>query len=336
MAYQITLIPSHQSFSLNGQESLLDAAARQQITLPYGCRNGLCGMCKGKLVQGRIKPPLLCEGLTPTEQAQGYILCCQAMPESDLVIEIEPLAKNQLTPPRRIPARVESIERLNHDVLRLRLALPESFRLQFLAGQYIDIILKDGRRRSFSIANAPHDDHFIELHIRHIDGGRFTTELFEHLHDNDIFRIEGALGSFFLRDHDTRPVIFMAGGTGFAPVKGIIEDTIARGISRVMHLYWGVRSREDLYLHELAQTWAQQYPNIRYTAVLSDPKPTDNWHGRSGFVHLAISHDFPNLSAYEIYASGSPAMVYAGRDSFSANGLSLANYYSDAFEFAKD
>jgi len=315
---------------------LLDAAARQDIALPYGCRNGLCGMCKGKLVEGRIAAQSVAEGLTLTEQTQGFILCCQAIPQSDLVIEMDTLARNQTIPARRIPARVESIERLNHDVLRLCLKLPESIRLQFLAGQYIDIILNDGRRRSFSIANAPHADALIELHIRHIDGGRFTTELFEHLHDNDIFRIEGPLGSFFLRDNSARPVIFMAGGTGFAPVKGIIEDTLARGIPRSMHLYWGVRSREDLYLHDLAQAWAQRYSHIRYTPVLSDPKPADDWRGRTGYVHLAISHDFPDLSAHEIYASGSPAMVYAGRDCFSVNGLSLANYYSDAFEFAKD
>lgn len=336
MTYRITLDPSRQSFVTTDHETLLDAAIRQGIALPYGCRNGLCSMCKGKLIQGQIKQQHPSEGLAPAEQSQGYILCCQAIPCDDLVIEIDTIAPSQSMPVRRMPARVESIERLNHDVLRLRLKLPESFRLQFLAGQYIDIILKDGRRRSFSIANAPHDDTFIELHIRHIDGGRFTSELFEHLHDNDIFRIEGPLGSFFLRDDSARPVILMAGGTGFAPVKGIIEDTIARGIPRTMHLYWGVRSREDLYLHELALAWAHQYPHIRYTPVLSDPKPNDHWNGRTGFVHLAITHDFPDLSMHDIYASGSPAMVYAGRDTFSTNGLLLANYYSDAFEFAKD
>ena len=302
MTYRINLKPSQQSFATNNDETLLDAAMRQGIGLPYGCRNGLCGMCKGKLIGGQIKQQHPFAGLTPAEQTQGYILCCQAIAYSDLDIEIDILTSSQLIPVRRMPARVEAIERINPDVLRLRLKLPESFRLQFLAGQYIDIILKDGRRRSFSIANAPHDDALIELHIRHIDGGRFTSELFEHLHDNDIFRIEGPLGSFFLRDNSARPVIFMAGGTGFAPVKGMIEDTIARGIPRPMHLYWGVRSREDLYAHDMAQAWAQQYPHIRYTPVLSDPKPSDDWNGRTGFVHLAITHDFPDLSAYEIYA----------------------------------
>jgi CDP-4-dehydro-6-deoxyglucose reductase, E3 len=336
MTYRITLTPSHQSFPANADETVLAAGQRAGIALPYGCRNGLCGMCKAKLLAGHIDYCGEPAGLTAAERAAGWILCCQAQPREDLSLSIDLSSATAPISPRRMPARVESIARLNHDVLQLILKVPDSIRFAFLAGQYIDFILADGRHRSFSVANAPQQDSRIELHIRHIDGGRFTGELFDHLQQNDILRIEGPLGNFYLHDTSARPVILMAGGTGFAPVKSMIEDMIARGIPRQIYFYWGARAREDLYQHELALGWAKRFANIRYVPVLSHPKPDDPWQGRTGYVHVAVAHDFPDLSGYEVYGSGPPAMVYAGQDVFLKQGLPREQYFSDAFEFAND
>jgi len=222
-------------------------------------------------------------------------------------------------------------------VMRVYLKLPETERLQFLAGQYIDVLMPDNKRRSFSLANAPHDDELLELHIRHIDGGRFTDKLFGHeIGEKSILRIEGPHGQFFLREDSERPIIFVAGGTGFAPIKGIIEHAFAEGVSREMYLYWGVRSRKDLYMLELVNKWVSEHGNFHFVPVLSDPLPDDAWDGRIGYVTDAIMADFDDLSKYDIYAGGAPAMVYAGRDAFVTKGMDQERYYSDAFEIAGD
>jgi CDP-4-dehydro-6-deoxyglucose reductase len=336
VSYQVTIATSGRRFLVNTDETVLEAAIRQGIGLPYGCRNGLCGTCKGKLMSGKVtyqQPP---EALTDDEKAHSVTLFCQARPESDLVIHVTEINTSKDLPLKRFPAKVTGIEQLNHDVMRISLKIPEAIRFQFLAGQYIDFILKDEKRRSFSIANAPHQDTHIELHVRHIQGGRFTSEVFDKMQVNDIVRIEGPLGSFFLRENSDRPVIFIAGGTGFAPIKGIIEHALAKNIQREMHIYWGARTLQDLYMHEQAQRWADTYAYIHYIPVLSEPTSNDDWQGRTGFVHEAVMLDIKNFSAYEIYASGPPAMVYAGRDAFLPHGLKEELYYSDAFEFSND
>lgn len=336
MTYQVTNTTSGRRFLVNNDETVLEAAIRQGIGLPYGCRNGQCGTCKGKLMSGKIayrQPP---EALTAEEQAHSMTLFCQACPQSDLLIHVNEINTSADVPLQRFPAKVSSIQKLNHDVMRIDLKIPEAMRFQFLAGQYIDFILRDGRRRSFSIANAPHDDSHIVLHVRHIQGGRFTGEVFDHMQVNDIVRIEGPLGSFFLREDSDRPAIFMAGGTGFAPIKGIIEHTLVKNIRREFHIYWGARTLEDLYMHDVAQQWADTYSHIHYTPVLSEPKDSDSWQGRTGYVHEAVLQDISDFSGYEIYASGPPAMVYAGRDAFMPHGLNAELYYSDAFEFSND
>jgi len=234
---------------------------------------------------------------------------------------------------KKMPCRVVQKEFLAHDVVALWLKLPTNERLQFLAGQYIDILLKDGRRRSFSIANAPHDDEFIELHIRHIDGGDFTGHVFDSMKTKAILRIEGPHGSFYLREDSDRPMIFMAGGTGFAPTKGIMEHAFAEKVANPMYLYWGARAKRDLYMNDLAASWAAKHDNLTFVPVLSEPTADDNWQGRTGFVHEAIVADFDDLSGVDIYACGPPAMVHAGKDAFAELGFDLEHYYSDAFEF---
>ena len=147
-------------------------------------------------------------------------------------------------------------------------------------------------------------------------------------------RIEGPLGSFFLREDSPRPVIFLAGGTGMAPIAGIIQYALKKQLQRQFYIYWGARSTEDLYMHDTVQAWAAAHPNIQYTPVLSNPKAEDHWQGRTGFVHDAVLQDFASLAGFDIYASGPPAMVYAGRDAFLPHGLNPQYYYSDAFEFS--
>ena len=337
MSYSVRIESSEHTFNVDEGESVLDAALRQSITLPYGCRGGGCGACKGQLLEGSVTyPDGLPGGISEDDHNKGYALFCKAEPTSDLLIKSKEVKAANEIKAKILPCRVHEKVQLNHDVVLIKLLLPKTERLQFFAGQYINFLLKNGKHRSFSLANAPHDDEFIELHIRHIPGGEFTGAVFDEMKEKDMLRIEGPFGNFYLHEDSERPIILMAGGTGFAPVKGMIEHALKVGLDRPIHLYWGVRAKEDLYMHELAQSWTKQNPLIRYTPVLSDPENEDNWTGRTGYVHTAIMEDYPDLSQYEIYGSGPPVMVYAGRDEFVKNNLDLDHYFSDAFEYQKD
>jgi CDP-4-dehydro-6-deoxyglucose reductase len=337
MNYKIHIEPGGVSFTANADESILEAALRQHVGLSYSCRDGLCGACKAHVLEGEVayegeRP----EALTEAEQAEGKTLLCQAHAVSDCRIEAHVAEAIAGIPIRKLPCRVSDTKQLAHDVMRLDLKLPEGTDFKFLAGQYIDFLLKTGHRRSFSIANAPHDGEHLELHIRHAKGGEFTDFVFEHLETRALLRMEGPLGSFYLREDSERPIIFMAGGTGFAPIKGIIEHALHKGITRPMYLYWGVRSRRDLYMDELPRQWAAEHEYITYVPVLSDPQAEDNWQGRTGFVHDAIMADFDDLSGFDIYAGGPPQMVHSGFDAFATKGLTEEHYFSDSFEYAKD
>ena len=333
MSFKIHVEPSGHEFSTQTDETVLDAALRQSIGLPYGCRSGNCGNCIGKLVSGSVAYPSRQTAALEGREADDCLLC-QAVPTSDLTIRVRELLSPQDIEARMLPCRVVRIDHLAHDVVRLYLKLPEAQRLQFLAGQYLDFVLADGRRRAFSIANAPHDDELIELHIRHVDGGTFTDYVFTKMKEKSILRIQAPLGSFFLREDSDRPIILMGGGTGFAPLKGMIEHAFHVGIERPMHLYWGVRSLRDLYLKGLPETWAKEHSNFHYTPVLSDPDP--GWPGRKGWVHDAVVADHPDLSGYDVYMSGPPVMIEAAMAAFAVCGLDLEHAYSDAFEYAKD
>jgi len=337
MSFQVKIESSGHRFRVSNGQSILDAALQHGIGLPYGCRNGACGSCIATLVSGRIHypegEPVALEGYS----GSNPVVICKARADSDLVIAVREIQTNPDISIKILPCRAEHLQRLSHDVMQVMLKLPETERLQFLAGQYIEFILKDGRRRAFSIANAPHLDEYLELHIRHIPGGSFTGHVFDEMKDKALLRVEGPLGSFYLREDSTRPVIMIAGGTGFAPLKGMLEHAFYTGFDRPVHLFWGVRAERDLYMDELPAAWSQQYPQFRYTPVLSHPEEGSSpWQGATGLVTDAVVQAYPDLEAFDIYLSGPPAMIEAATPQFVAHGAHLEHMYSDAFEFAQD
>ncbi len=335
MSNLIHIEPSGHELHAEPDESVLDAALRQGLALPYGCRNGACRSCKARVLEGQVEyPDGLPKSLTPLDTAQGFALLCMAHPTTDLRIEVEEIDSEQKIVVRNLPCRVAQKRQLAHDVIGLELMLPASERLQYLPGQYVDVLLRDGRRRAFSLANAPREDDRLELQIRHVPGGTFSEYVFHHLKERALLRLRGPLGSFYLRKKDHQPVILMAGGTGFAPVKAIVEGALAGGFPGKIHLYWGVRAGRDLYMHDLAGAWAAGHDGLAYTPVLSEPLAEDQWSGRRGFVHAAVLEDFADLSPFTVYVSGPPIMVRAGREKFIARGLDPARFHSDSFDYA--
>jgi NAD(P)H-flavin reductase/quinol-cytochrome oxidoreductase complex cytochrome b subunit len=310
-------------------ETLLEAGLREGLALPYECRNGGCGVCLCTVLQGSVDHGIYQRSALPdASRALGKTLMCCATPLSDLAIEV---TLDSAPPPlRRYAARVARIERLAPGMIRLTLSLPQGQRIAFEAGQYINFVLDDGQRRAFSFANPPHDNDHLELHVRLIPGGCFTTRVFNELQVGETLEFEGPLGTFTLRASE-RPILFVAGATGFAPVKSILEDAFHRGTQRPMWLYWGVRQRSDLYLLELARQWEHDHANFHLVPVLSEAAPADAWTGRTGLVHEAILADFPDLKASEVYVCGSVKMVEAAIPAFIAQGLSEDACFSDAF-----
>jgi CDP-4-dehydro-6-deoxyglucose reductase len=332
MPNQVTIKSTEHVFAVRDDETILDAALREGYVIAYGCRNGACGTCKGSIIEGNVDYGTHDETvLTTEERKRGLALFCQARPLGDIVIECREVSVGREILIRKLPCRVEKMVRAAPDVMLLSLRLPAAERLQYLPGQYIDILLKNGARRSFSIANPPHDDHLLELHLRNY-GGPFSEHVFGHMKEREILRFEGPFGTFFMRDHGPRPVILIASGTGFAPIKSMIEDAFHRHDARTMVLYWGARVRDDLYLNELPEKWAAEHSNFTYVPVLSEALPTDNWSGRTGLVHAAAMADIPDMSGCQVYACGAPAMVEAAHRDFTQRcGLPDGEFYSDAF-----
>lgn len=333
MTFNATILPSNHSFPVDAGETLLEAGLKHGCTLPYSCQNGACGVCKGKVVQGEVdygnyQP----HALSDAEKESGLALFCCAKPLSDLVIESREVSETRDIQVKTMPSRIDKMEKVAPDVMVLKLKLPANERLQFLAGQYIDILQKDQKPRSFSLANAPHHDEVLELHIRNIAGGAFTQYVFNDMKERDILRFKGPLGSFFLREDSDKPILFVASGTGFAPIKAIIEHALYIGIKRPMHFYWGARTLADLYMLETARHW--ESVGIKFTPVLSEPLATDDWQGRTGFVHQAVLDDYQDLSGYETYVCGAPVVVEAAhRDFTTQRGLPDDAFFSDAFTF---
>ena len=335
---QVIIKPSDHVFACAADETVLQAAMDADLILPYGCRNGACGTCKGTILEGDVDyGPYQPSTLTEDEKRVGLALFCCAKPLTDLVIKVREVRRGGDIPIKRLPVRIESITKAAADVAIVKFKLPANERLQYLAGQYIDFLLKDGHRRSFSLATAPHDDSLLELHIRHIPGGFFTDPLFTTYKGREILRIEGPLGTFYLREESDKPMIFVAGGTGFAPIKAMLDHAFHHEVDRPIVLYWGVRSLADLYMPDVPARWQQQHASFTFIPVLSEPKPQDAWPGRTGFVHQAVLDDFADLSGYQIYACGAPALIDAARTSFTGTrALPVDEFFADSFTYAAE
>lgn len=340
--FHITVEPSGRHFQAYADETILAAGIRQGIGLPYGCKDGACGSCKCKKLSGTVTMGLhQSKALSADEELAGYILTCCATAESDVVLESRQVTEAGAFPIRKMPVRVAAITKKSHDVVMLRLQLPAGEPLQFHAGQYIEFILRDGTRRSYSMANAPHTllepGTGIELHIRHLPGGKFTDHVFGTMKEKEILRVEGPYGSFFLREESDKPLVFLASGTGFAPIKAVLEHMKLKNITRPTSLYWGGRRPEDLYMDDWVRAQLAEMPHLRYVPVVSNAVPEDNWSGRTGFVHLAVMEDFEDLSGHQVYACGAPVVVDSAKhDYVSKRGLPEEEFFADAFTTEAD
>ena len=335
MTYHVHLARSRLRFGVEPGETVLAAGLRHGLALPFGCRGGTCASCRVRLLEGTVEhAPAAADAhaLLQAERDAGYILMCQAMPTSDLELQLHQPERLEQLRPRQLPVRLLERWMLSHDVVGLSVQLPRGEPFRYLPGQYVDFLLADGRRRSFSIANAAAPAETLEFHLRVTPHGWFAHYALEQLEARAILRIEGPLGAFYLREDSTRPVVMMAGGTGFAPLKAMLEHQFRAGFSRPFHLFWGARSRRDLYLHALAEDWARQHPQLRYTPVLSEPDA--DWRGERGFVHEAVLRAHPDLAGHEIYLAGPPVMVHAGKQAFIQAGLDADHLYYDSFDYA--
>ncbi len=343
MAFTITVQPSGRSFEADAGETMLTAGIRQGIGLPYGCKDGACGSCKCKKLSGSVSHgPHQEKALSAQEEADGYVLTCCGTPTSDVVLESRQVTHAGAFPIKKMPARVAQLERLSHDVMRVKMQLPANDIIQYHAGQYIEFILRDGTRRSYSMANAPHTlvesgAPMVDLHIRHMPGGKFTDHVFSAMKEKEILRIEGPYGSFHLRDESPKPIVMLASGTGFAPIKAILEHMQFMGISRETVLYWGGRRPSDLYMDGWVRDALAAMPHLRYVPVVSNALPEDGWDGRTGFVHQAVLQDWPDLSGHQVYACGAPIVVDSARKDFTARAqLPEEEFFADSFTTEAD
>ncbi|MGN6529116.1 MAG: CDP-6-deoxy-delta-3,4-glucoseen reductase [Burkholderiaceae bacterium] len=341
MTFTVTLHPAERAFDVARDETILSAAIRAGVGMPYGCRDGACGSCKSRLKEGRvIHGAHQHKALSEAEEAEGFILTCCATPQTDCTVEARVVAGAGEYPITKLPGRVLSLAKPRPDVAIVRIQLPANQAFRYRAGQYVEFILRDGARRSYSMANAPHNlgtPPAIELHVRHMPGGKFTDHVFGAMKEKDILRMEGPFGSFFLREESDRPVVLLASGTGFAPIKALVEQMHHLGSIRPVRLYWGARRPADLYLHEWLDAARTLLPQLECVPVVSDALPEDGWTGRTGFVHEAVMADLPDLSGHQVYACGAPVMVESARRDFIARcGLPEAEFYADSFTSEAD
>lgn len=340
MTHRITLADSNRHFDVEDDQTILAAGLRAGLALPYGCQSGACAACRVRVLDGELLYPdnEIPPALTPGEAARGFAVICNARARTDLTIQLEELPGQKAIRVRNLPCRVAARKQLAHDVVALKLRLPGNERLDYLAGQYIDFLLSDGRRRSFSLATAPGGD-YLELHVRLIDNGQFSQFINTELQDDHLLRFEGPLGGFYLRESN-KPALLIAGGTGIAPIHAMLQQAVeVQRQSRPLHLYWGVRSQRDLYLHDALRKLAAYWPTLTYTPVLSEPDhdtEDEQWRGRTGWVHQAAAQDHPDLSDFEVYMSGPPPMIDAARNDYVSQGLNLEDLHFDAFDYAHE
>ena len=336
MPLEVTNQRNHSRFAANPGETILDAALRDHRIFPYGCRSGVCGACKSTLVSGRVDYGEYEEAtLTAEEIAEGKLLLCQAIPLEDVVIDVEQVASGVDIQIKMLPCRVARLNQLADDVMQVFLRLPKSQEFNFMPGQYIDILMKDGQRRSFSIANLPKDtvEDGLELHIRHVPHGHFTPRVFTAMRERDLLRLEGPFGTYLLQSEVGQPIIMIAGGTGFSPIKGLVQQALDNDPAQPIHLFWGARNEQDLYMNERAEAWARAHQNFTYTPVLSE-STCKNWRGANGWVHDAVLAAYDRFDDYDVYASGPPIMIEAVRAGLVAKGMRAERFFFDSFTYA--
>ncbi len=342
MSFQISVEPSGLDFEAEANETLLTAGIRQGIGLPYGCKDGACGSCKCKKLSGTVvHGPHQTKALSDEEQSNGWLLTCCATAQSDVVLESRQVSKDGGLTVKKMPVRVVSLLRVSHDVMVVKLQLPNTEPMQFKAGQYIEFMLRDGSRRSYSMANAPHtlehNSPMLELHIRHMPGGKFTDLVFSTIKEKDILRAEGPYGSFYLREDSDKPMVLLASGTGFAPIKALIEHMQHQSIKRPATLYWGGRRPADLYMADWIETQLRAMPQLKFVPVISNAEAEDQWTGRTGFVHQAVLEDHPDLSSFQVYACGAPVVIESAlKDFISKAGLQHDDFCADSFTSSAD
>ena len=340
MSFNVTVQPSGRTYTVHADEALLAAAIRQGIGLPYGCKDGACGSCKCKKIEGSVTHgPHQLKALSHEEEAAGFILTCCGVAHSDVVIESRQVTDESAFPVKKMPTRLSSFAKTSHDVMVMRLQLPAADVFKYHAGQYVEFLLRDGDRRAYSMANAPHtqaENPSVELHIRHMPGGKFTEHVFGPMKEKEIMRIEGPFGSFYLREDSTKPMVLLASGTGFAPIKAMIEHMQFKRITRPAVLYWGGRRPADLYMNDWVMARVAEMPNLRYVPVVSDALPEDAWTGRTGFVHRAVLEDVADLSGYQVYACGAPIVVDSAQAAYLAVGLPADAFFADSFVTEKE
>jgi CDP-4-dehydro-6-deoxyglucose reductase len=331
--HTVRIIPQGHSISVPEDLPVLAAAQRAGLPLPHSCRSGRCGSCRARLMSGQIEypagPP---PGLSALESRQGYVLLCQALARSDLVVEARPVQSAATAEIKTLPSRIARRVPLAPDVMQLVLRVPAVESMEFLAGQYLDVLLDGGQRRSYSVANAPHAGSQFELHVRHVPGGAFSEPVFSTLKEGALLRIEGPLGRFIYQG-GPGPVLFIAGGTGFAPIKAMLGQALAEASAADLHLYWGARDGAGIYEEALVREWAARHPRFKLHTVLSDAPLAGPAH-RAGWVHEAVLQDHPQLGAFAIYAAGPPALIDAIRHTFPDRGADPERLYLDSFDYA--
>ena len=341
MSFQVSVQPSGRAFSVDKDETILAAGVRQGVGLPYGCKDGACGSCKCLKVSGDIQmSSYQSKALTDEELAKGMVLTCRATALSDVVLESRQVTSADAFPIRKMPVRIASMEKMSSDVMRIMLQLPSTENMQYHAGQYVEFLLRDGSRRAYSIANAPHTltagAPMVELHIRHMPGGKFTDHVFGAMKDKEIQRIEAPFGSFYLREDSDKPMVLLASGTGFAPIKALLEHMQHKNIQRPAKFYWGGRRPSDIYMNDWVTAQLALMPNLQFIPVVSDALPEDNWSGRTGFVHAAVLQDIPDLSGHQVYVCGAPVVIESAQRDYAAHGLPAEEFFADSFTSEAD
>lgn len=313
------------SFLCAAEDTVLIGAQKENITLDYSCKTGRCQSCKAKVIKGTSLAMIEETGLNEQEKSKGYILTCVRTPTSNLILDIEDLSCYSLEKVKIIPSKIDLISKISSNVVELQLRIPPNVSFNYLSGQYINII-KGDYKRSYSIANISSGSNLV-FFIKNYGEGRFSNYLFKEAKINDLLRIEGPLGTFFYRKTNKTNIVFLATGTGIAPVKAILEqmdENDADLINKKIYLFFGGRTEEDLF-------WKPNFKNIKVNFVPVLSRSDKNWIGEKGYVQDAVLSKKIDIPDSVFYACGSEDMIKDSRELVMKNGLYEDAFYSDAF-----